>query len=286
VWRRDPGLFDESRLPLNSLTNIAAWDDPEWRSVSRLLGLSQDEGWYHRKAFEWTHSIYGLERLHALGPDRRVLGVAAGHECTLYYLANRSRLTVATDLYRGGFADSHAQEADPEFLTRPERYAPFPYKRDRLAPLPADALALPFEAESFDVVYSLSSIEHFGGHDQAARGIREMARVLKPGGVACVATEYVLRGPQHNEFFNAADLDHWVIGAAPDLQLVEPLDRTEPPSRFFDDPVPLPDDPYHHPHVVLRLGDAMFTSVVLFFRKTPRDRLGRVRDKVRSLAPR
>lgn len=279
-------MFDQSRLPLNSLTNIDAWDDPEWRAVSRLLGLSQDDGWFHRKAFEWTHCIYGLERLHALGPDRRVLGVAAGHECALYYLANRSEITVATDLYRGAFADSHAREADPDFLTEPEKYAPFPYRRERLVPLPADALALPFDAATFDVVYSLSSIEHFGGHDRAAQAIREMARVLKPGGIACVATEYVLRGPQHNEYFDANDLDHWVIGASPDLRLVGPLDRTEPPQKFFDDPVPLPGNPHHHPHVVLQLGDVMFTSVVLFFEKPRRDPVGRVRDKIRSLTAR
>ena len=286
VRRREPGWLEESRLPLNSLTNIAAWDDPEWRAVSRLLGLSQDSGWFHRKAFEWTHCIYGLERLDALGPGRRVLGGAAGPECTLYSLAHRSEFTVATDLYSRGFTDSHAQEANPDFLTRPEKYAPFPYRTQRLIAFPADALALPFESDSFDVVYSLSSSEHFGGHDRAAQGMREMARVLKPGGIACVATEYVLRGPQHNEYFNAADLDHWVIGASPDLRLVEPLDRSEPPQEFFDDPVPLPEDPHHHPHVVLRLGDVMFTSVVLFFEKPRRDALGRVRDKIRLLTSR
>jgi SAM-dependent methyltransferase len=286
MWGRRDGLFDQSTLPLNSLTNVAAWNDPDWRAVSRLLGLSQDEGWFHRKAFEWTHCIDGLERLHALGPDKRVLGVAAGHECTLYYLANRSLVTVATDLYRGGFADSHAQEANPDFLARPQDYAPFPYRTDRLLPLPADALRLPFDDDSFDVVYSLSSIEHFGGHDRAAEAVREMARVLRPGGVACVATEYVLRGPQHDEYFNARDLDHWVIGASGDLRLVEPLDRTEPPQEFFDDPVPLPDDPFHHPHVVLQAGPTMFTSVVLFFEKRHRSAGRRFQDKVRRLTAR
>ena len=275
-----------SRLPLNSLTNIDAWQDPEWRAVSRLLGLSQDEGWYHRKAFEWTHCIYGLEQLQALGPGRRVLGVAAGHECTLYHLANRSGLTIATDLYRGDFADAIAEEANPDFLTNPEKYAPFPFHAERLLPLPADALALPFAPDTFDVVYSLSSIEHFGGHDRAAEGIREMARVLKPGGIACVATEYVLRGPQHDEYFNATDLDHWVIGASPDLRLVEPLDRREPPQEFFDDAVPLPDNPLHHPHVVLQHGDTMFTSVVLFFEKQPQDPLHRLASKLKRLARR
>ena len=275
--RRQRGL----PLPLNSLTNVAAWDDPEWRGVSRSLGLSQDEGWLHRKAYEWTHCIYGLERLGVLGATRRVLGVAAGHECTLYYLANRSEVTIATDLYAGGFADSHAAEANRDFLTQPEKYAPFPYRSEGLIALPADALALPFDRGSFDVVYSLSSIEHFGGHHRAAEGIREMARVLKPGGICCLATEYVMRGPQHNEYFNASDLDHWVIGASADLRLVGPFDRSEPPQQYFDDPVPLPENPYHHPHVVLRRDDVLFTSVVLFFEKRGRRR--RLVDKVRSL---
>lgn len=270
-------------LPLNSLTNVHAWRDPEWRAVSRLLALSQDEGWFHRKAFEWTHCVYGLERLNALGPGRRVLGVAAGHECTLYYLANRSEITVATDLYSGGFVDAIAGEADPDFLNNPDRFAPFPYHEDHLLPMPANALALPFASNTFDVVYSLSSIEHFGGHGGAAQGVREMARVLKPGGIACIATEYVLRGPPHHEYFNSADLDRWVIKACPELRLVEPLDLTEPPEEYFADPVPLPDDPLHHPHVVLRLGEVMFTSVVLFFEKRRRNPLRRAAAKIASL---
>ena len=39
-----------------------------------------------------------------------------------------------------------------------------------------------FEDESFDVVFSISSIEHFGGHKEAARSVREMVRVFSPAG--------------------------------------------------------------------------------------------------------
>ena len=48
-------------------------------------------------------------------------------------------------------------------LTDPASHAPFPYREDRLEVVYADARELPFPDESFDVVFSLSSIEHFGG---------------------------------------------------------------------------------------------------------------------------
>jgi len=267
------------KRPLNCLCQTDAWDDPDWRMVSRLLGVPQDEGWLHRKTFEWVQCVYGLERLGALGEDRRALGVGAGHECVLYYLANRTRLTVATDLYGGAFAGSLAAEADPAFLTAPQQFAPFRYHEDRLRGLPADGLALPFGDATFDVVYSLSSIEHFGGHDKAALAIGEMARVLTPGGVVCVATEYVMEGGQHGEYFTEDDLTHWILAASPDLSLVEPIDLTPPDRKYFDDPVRLPEEPFHTPHVVLAISDWRFTSIVLFFTKTVP-----ARGRLRSLA--
>ncbi len=211
--------------------------------------------------------------------------MGAGHECVLYYLANRTRLTVGTDLYGGAFAGSIAAEADPAFLTDPAIFAPFPYRRSHLSGLPADGLALPFADGRFDVVYSLSSIEHFGGHDKAAEAMREMARVLKPGGVACVATEFVMEGGQHGEYFTGDDLHHWILAASPDLELVEPIDFTPPDQRYFDDPVHLPEDPLHTPHVVLAIADWRFTSIVLFFTKRRPTRPG-LRSRGRGLLAR
>ena len=123
---------DAARLPLNCLCHPDAWADGEWRLYSRALGIAQDEGWYHRKAWEWTQCIYGLERLGVLGPRTLALGVGAGHERVLYYLANRTALTIATDLYSGGFTGTSAAEADPTFLTHPERFAPFIYDKSHL----------------------------------------------------------------------------------------------------------------------------------------------------------
>jgi SAM-dependent methyltransferase len=259
---------------LNAVCHPRFWDDPEWLQVARALDLPLSDDRWHRKRFEWTQCVFGLERLGMLGPSARVLGVGAGHERVLFYLANRSAVTVATDLYSGAFTGGPAAEADPEFLTDPDRYAPFPYKRDHLRVMQADGCNLPFAAGSFDVVYSLSSIEHFGGHEAATVAMREMARVLRPGGVACVATELVLAGGPHPEFFTLDELQHHVIdesGMVPVERLhVEPL-----PQSLLDDPIWLDGDLYRMPHLVLGRGDWRWTSVIVFLRKPSAAELAR-----------
>jgi SAM-dependent methyltransferase len=270
-------------VPLNGLCRPDAWDDAEWRQFGRALDLPQDDGWYHRKAWEWTQCVYGLEQLQALGPRKRVLGVGAGHECVLYYLANRSAQTVATDLYAGDFTTKGAAEADPTFLRDPARFAPFPYKTEHLLALPADGCSLPFPDGSFDVVYSLSSIEHFGGHARAAESMREMGRVLQPGGIACIATELVLAGGAHPEYFTWEDLEDWVIRPS-GLVPVEPLCRDLPPQEYIDDPVRLPEEASRTPHIVVATEQWTFTSVALFLRKPARQ--GSARRPGRQLAAR
>lgn len=46
-----------------------------------------------------------------------------------------------------------------------------------------DVRDLPFADDSFDAIYSMGTIEHF---DETEKAVREMARVLKPGGRAIV----------------------------------------------------------------------------------------------------
>src|ERR1700737_4564201 len=106
-------------------------------------------------------------------------------------MANRIARMVATDIYgEGGFAE---HEADASMLTNPDAYAPYPYRREHLEVRSMNALALEFPDDSFDVVFSLSSIEHFGKPAQVARAAREMARVLRPGGHLVIVTECLIR---------------------------------------------------------------------------------------------
>ena len=67
-----------------------------------------------------------------------------------------------------------------------------------------DATTLDFPSETFDIAFSFSSIEHFGGrnHEGALKSMKEIERVLKPGGIAVIATEYMLNNKEHPEYFN------------------------------------------------------------------------------------
>jgi SAM-dependent methyltransferase len=132
----------------------------------------------------------------------------AGARSTRYYAANEERLfteyleplagrtVLKTDLWdeakntrilvwaSGRGARVYGVDISPP-IVRLARSA-FPARtgsKDRLRASIADVRSLPFRDDVFDVVYSMGTIEHFDETDQA---VREIARVLKPGGRAIV----------------------------------------------------------------------------------------------------
>jgi ubiquinone/menaquinone biosynthesis C-methylase UbiE len=144
---------------------------------------SLDEAVYiHRKAWEYAYCIFGLTHLGVVKPNSKAIAIGAGHEKTLFYFANRIQKMIATDLYNGW---GKGGEGDPSMLTTPEKFAPFPYKKENLDAYQMDGTDLKFEDNSFDFAYSLSSIEHFGNRESVEKAMCEIYRVLKPGGVLC-----------------------------------------------------------------------------------------------------
>src|SRR5207244_5953202 len=130
---------------------------------------------------------------------------------------------IATDLYEGRWQSEGAHEGDASVLEQPDQFAPFEYDRERLVFKRMDGRHLDFPDATFDVAYSLSSIEHFGGVDGARAAIAEMTRVVKPGGVLAIATEYILSGPAHPEAFAPHDVH--TLFDRPRLRLVAPIDE-------------------------------------------------------------
>lgn len=249
---------------LCELANPAKWDNPEWMDLLRDLGLPDHKLSMHRKNYEFTQLAYGLGALGLLHDAASVLSVGAGHEAVLFWLANRMGGVTAVDRYEGVWQNVQAREGDRGVLRNPRDYAPFPYREDRLTFRQMDALQLDFADGTFDAAYSLSSIEHFGGLAGASRAVDEMARVLKPGGILALATEYVLDGPPHEETFTPADFDALI--ARPGLTLVAPFDRTVY-SRYRYAAVDLYGNPHQTPHMVVRFGDTVFTTAFVFLRK-------------------
>lgn len=128
-------------------------------------------------------------------------------------------------------------------------------------------------------MFSFSSIEHFGGenHSGALKSLEEMERVLKPKGIAIVTTEYIINGMDHPEYFNSQNMYSDLIDKVEEIQLVEPLDVRitaetldtvmEYYSVAFDWIYQSDEFKKTHPHILLRLRDLLFTSIMIVFQK-------------------
>lgn len=258
------------RLPrdvqLCELANPAKWDNPDWVAVLKELKLPAEHKLaMHRKAYEFTQTVWGLRRLGALDDTTRIVSVGAGHEALLYWLANAAGYVLATDLYQGAWQSEGSLEGDIRVLAHPEEFAPFEYRRDRLRFLQMNGTALGVRDASFDVAYSLSSIEHFGGVEGARAAVVEMGRVVSPGGLVVVATEQVVSGPPRDEVFSRDEIGR--IFDVPGLTPVEPVDG-DVWRRYETTPVDLVANPFETPHMLVRIEDTVFTSVLVFLRKT------------------
>ena len=71
-----------------------------------------------------------------------------------------------------------------------------------IIPVHSDARILDLPSNFFDGVYSSGSIEHFGGLKAVESASIEIARILKPGGVASISTEFRLDGPVGKAWFD------------------------------------------------------------------------------------
>jgi SAM-dependent methyltransferase len=167
------------------------FDDPAVRGRIDAItpGLEPQEH-LNRKHWEYAMLTLFLEESGLLREDARILSVGAGHETVLFWLANHVDRVVATDIYgEGSFSD---QEADNVMLIHPASFSPYPYRESHLEVRHMDARELNFPDGSFDAVFSLSSIEHFGSWASIRRSSQEIGRVLRQGGCAFVATECFL----------------------------------------------------------------------------------------------
>src|ERR671933_3008328 len=265
---------------LNRLCCIENWKNSEITTAILKLRKKGPSSLIDRKEWEWAMGIIAMSRFNRLNKNSVALGIGSGKEKILFYLANNLSHVYATDLY----IDKKWEEETPtDFPENPAKYAPFPYKRDALTALRMDGTKLEFPSEKFDIAFSFSSIEHFGGenHSGALRSLREIERVLKPGGIATITTEYIINDKKHpdlaNQFFNRQTIYSDLIDKLDHLQLVEgpldlritanTLDTVMDVQDAFNWDTNKFDDEYKktHPYILLRLRDILVTSVMLVF---------------------
>jgi SAM-dependent methyltransferase len=268
---------DQSKL--NRLCYVEDWENSEIKEALAELQKLSSEGFIHRKDWEWALGIIAMRRFGKLNEKSTAIGVGSGTEPVPFYLANKVKHVYATDLY--GQNDGWKRAAPSDFPENPKKYATFPYKEDALTVLRMDGTRLDFPSESFDIAFSFSSIEHFGGdrknHSGALRSLKEIERVLKPGGLAVITTEYIINDKEHPEFFNRRTIYSDLIDKLERLKLVEPIDlritskTLDTVIDFFTIDVNWDkmDNDYKktHPVILIRARNILFTSIMLVFRK-------------------
>lgn len=110
-------------------------------------------------------------------------------------------------------AEVHATDLVEYFFERYEVYARIAlgHERKRYCMAREDARALTYPAAHFERVFSISAIEHIPD-DGDSRAIQEIARVLAPGGIACLTVPWSDHG-YLEEFKYRGDPDvYWAPG--------------------------------------------------------------------------
>ena len=250
---------------MNKICQVADLENEEWRNVLKEIKCKIDKSNFHRKIWEYVQIIYCLKKLKFLTPQSICLAIGAGREPILYYLTYKVKKVYGIDLYEGVFFGG---EDESDIPTSVGKYAPFPYVEDKLILTRMDALDLKFPDNYFDFVFSASSIEHFGNKRRILRAIKEMYRVLKPGGVAVITTELKLnrfattlpgvRLFRLEEFLKIGEKTGFIIQNNFDLRIEK---------EYFENWIKLPEEIHKRPHVILRFFNSIFTSINVVFSK-------------------
>jgi len=223
----------------NRVCNLGDFVDEALRDVIRevfahelsLFPPGYPDGVADSKQWEIAMAVRALRDFGALRPEARLLGIGAGMEATTFFLSRRVRQVVATDIYAA--AGPWADGAPSGFLVEPRLFAgDIPCAPQHIVPLHQDARALDLPDDEFDGVFSSGSIEHFGSLPFVANAAYEIGRVLKPGGIATIATEFKVAGPPDGDgwdpsviLFSPEKLQHWIVEAS-GLEPVDALDTT------------------------------------------------------------
>ena len=114
---------------LNKLCCIEDWDNHEVKQIIPKLQdityynkcqgvLARKPGQIHRKDWEWTLRIIAMKKFGKLNENSTAIGVGAGKELILFYLANHLGHLYATDLYStktGNFAPADSRKSKQIF---------------------------------------------------------------------------------------------------------------------------------------------------------------------------
>lgn len=266
-------------LSLSKVANVLDFKDNDFQSVFERYGIADqkispfnDIMYTNRKTWEIGMVLYSFDRFGLLTGDKEFLGIGVAKEQTISILSNHSKRVFATDIYldQGTWGDWHTKN----LLVDARQHMGSGYNHRRVVWQHVDGRELPYEDNSFDGVFSCSSIEHFGNESDIRKAVQEIHRVLKPNGIAALSSEYKISGNGDN-FHNVQLFDKprfervWLEGI--DWVALDFLDERLDDTAFVDFERSIKDKKYQkiaNPHIKLDNGKFRWTSVHLTLQKS------------------
>jgi len=235
------------------------------------------------KHWECAMAMRSFEEFGLLKEGRVFAGIGAGTEGTTFFLASKGCITFPCDRY---MEDTCWSDVAPiGMMLNPQWYSELKFPVGNVIPVNTDARKLRLPSSFFDGIYSSGSIEHFGSLEAVSAAAKEIARVLKPGGIASISTEFRLDGPEDRQWFDdncilfTPDLIDQYILKTSGLELIGELNTLPSDETFYTrkrlvdflDSVQsvntLADKQAAYPNLVLDHEGFLFCSVHLLLKK-------------------
>lgn len=142
--------------------------------------------------------VMGLLELNTAHDGKKILDVGCGNGIVSFAFASLGHVVTAID----------PDDSDDVGLKAIEKLIAV-LKKGSITPNKAFAEELPYPSSSFDIVYTRQAVHHFS---DLSVGIRECARVLKPGGHLLATREHVVDNDEQLTVFLRDHLLHKMHG--------------------------------------------------------------------------
>jgi SAM-dependent methyltransferase len=243
------------------VADIEDWQQPEFQETASQLQLNRKV----RKTWEFIQVYNGLKELGLLDGNAHAVGLGVGHEPLIYAFTNVCQSVIATDLY-----DSQTWATASMATQQVYGKNGFPYERDRLTVRHMNMTKIDYPDANFDFVWSCCSIEHVNNFAELHQVFAEIHRVLKPGGIAALTTEFNptdLHSYEPNMLFTDGHwIDRWLTGENSLIRGFELVDAID--FNITDHPGNQPTPRRQGGSIRAITRDIQLTSIAFFLRKT------------------